>query len=198
LREGDLPAELLANPGVLVFHRTPELVVMVGGFVEGVAQARINAGSLGGPGEIPEQLRAAALLRAMASDKAVTLRAFPVPGALTSATASRIDPARGAGPRGPSPLARAVASAGHTGEGDEEGRSVMTATSDQVKGRAKEAAGVVTGDKDLEAEGKSDRLTGEAEEKIDHAKDEVEAVIDKTKDKVEDLADKTKDALHRK
>jgi uncharacterized protein YjbJ (UPF0337 family) len=74
----------------------------------------------------------------------------------------------------------------------------MSAKSDQVKGHVKEAAGVLTGDKDLESEGKTDRRTGEAEEKIDHAKDKVEEVIDSTKDKVEEGADKTRDALHRK
>jgi uncharacterized protein YjbJ (UPF0337 family) len=58
----------------------------------------------------------------------------------------------------------------------------MSAKSDQVKGHVKEAAGVVSGDKDLESEGKTDRRTGEAEEKIDHAKDKVEEVVDKTKD----------------
>jgi uncharacterized protein YjbJ (UPF0337 family) len=74
----------------------------------------------------------------------------------------------------------------------------MSAKSDQVKGHVKEAAGVLTGDKDLESEGKTDRRTGEAEEQIDHAKDKVEEVIDSTKDKVEEGADKTRDALHRK
>lgn len=63
----------------------------------------------------------------------------------------------------------------------------MSAKSDQVKGHAKEAAGILTGDEDLESEGKTDRLTGEAEEKIAHAKEKVDEVIDKAKD-----------ALHRK
>ena len=60
-----VPAVLLANHGVLVFHRTPELAILVGGIVEEAAQAGVNAGSLGGPIEIPEELRAAALQRAM-------------------------------------------------------------------------------------------------------------------------------------
>ena len=63
----------------------------------------------------------------------------------------------------------------------------MNAKSDQIKGHAKEAAGILTGDKDLESEGKTDRRTGEAEEKIDHAKH-----------KVDEMLDKTKDAMHRK
>jgi L-fuculose-phosphate aldolase len=59
------PAVLLANHGVLVFHRTPELAVLVGGVVEEAAQASINAQALGGPVVIAEELRAAALQRAM-------------------------------------------------------------------------------------------------------------------------------------
>lgn len=60
-----VPAVLLSNHGVLVFHRTPELAIVVGGVVEEAAQAGINSGSLGGPVEISEDLRAAALQRAM-------------------------------------------------------------------------------------------------------------------------------------
>lgn len=58
----------------------------------------------------------------------------------------------------------------------------MGAKSDQVKGHAKEAAGSLTGDKDLESEGKADRRAGKAKEKVDHAKDKVADVIDKAKD----------------
>src|SRR5487761_1279885 len=70
-----VPAVLLANHGVLVFHRTPELAIMVGGIIEEAAQAGINASGLGGPVEIPEHLRAAALQRAMAFDHAGTAHA---------------------------------------------------------------------------------------------------------------------------
>lgn len=62
------PAVLLANHGVLVFHRTVELAVLIGGVVEEAAQAAINAGSVGGPVEIVPGMRAAALQRAMAMD----------------------------------------------------------------------------------------------------------------------------------
>jgi uncharacterized protein YjbJ (UPF0337 family) len=74
----------------------------------------------------------------------------------------------------------------------------MGAESDQVKGQVKEAVGSLTGDKDLESEGKADRRAGEAKEKVDDAKDKVEEVIDTAKDKVEEVIDKTKDAAHRK
>jgi L-ribulose-5-phosphate 4-epimerase len=60
-----VPAVLLANHGVLVFHRSPELAVLVGGVVEEAAQAALNASLVGGPMVIPEDLRAAALQRAM-------------------------------------------------------------------------------------------------------------------------------------
>ena len=70
-----VPAVLLANHGVLVFHRTPELAIVVGGIVEEAAQAGINAAGLGGPVEIPDKLRAAALQRAMAFEAKGTTRA---------------------------------------------------------------------------------------------------------------------------
>ena len=70
-----VPAVLLANHGVLVFHRTPELAIMVGGIVEEAAQAGLNAAVIGGPVEIPEDLRAAALQRAMTFQSHGTIRA---------------------------------------------------------------------------------------------------------------------------
>jgi L-ribulose-5-phosphate 4-epimerase len=70
-----VPAVLLANHGVLVFHRTPELAILVGGVVEEAAQAGINASALGGPVEIPADLRAAALQRAMTFDSRGTVHA---------------------------------------------------------------------------------------------------------------------------
>jgi L-ribulose-5-phosphate 4-epimerase len=70
-----VPAVLLANHGVLVFHRTPDLAILVGSVVEEAAQAGINASGLGGPAEIPEDLRAAALQRAMTFDSRGTVHA---------------------------------------------------------------------------------------------------------------------------
>ncbi len=70
-----VPAVLLANHGVLVFHRTPELAIVVGGVVEEAAQAGINAVGLGGPVEIPAGLRVAALQRAMTFDRQGTVHA---------------------------------------------------------------------------------------------------------------------------
>lgn len=75
VEEAGSPAVLLANHGVLVFHRTPELAILVGGVVEEAAQAGINAAALGGPVQIPPDLRAAALQRAMTFDARGTVRA---------------------------------------------------------------------------------------------------------------------------
>ena len=70
-----VPAVLLANHGVLVFHRTPDLAILVGGVVEEAAQAGLNAARIGGPVEIPDEMRAAALQRAMAFDSRGTVHA---------------------------------------------------------------------------------------------------------------------------
>ncbi len=66
------PAVLLANHGVLVFHRSIDLVVLALGVVEEAAQAAINARAVGGPVAIPESMRAAALQRAMSFEAAGT------------------------------------------------------------------------------------------------------------------------------
>jgi L-ribulose-5-phosphate 4-epimerase len=70
-----VPAVLLANHGVLVFHRTPDLAILIGSVVEEAAQAGINAAGLGGPAEIPEGMRAAALQRAMTFEGRGTVHA---------------------------------------------------------------------------------------------------------------------------
>ena len=79
-----VPAVLLANHGVLVFHRTPDLAILTGSVVEEAAQAGLSSQGLGGPVEIPPELRAAALQRAMAFDSrgsvhAESLRSPPSP-----------------------------------------------------------------------------------------------------------------------
>jgi uncharacterized protein YjbJ (UPF0337 family) len=71
----------------------------------------------------------------------------------------------------------------------------MGATSDKVRGQAKQVAGVVTGDEELEAQGRTDRRVGQAEEKVDDAKDKAKDVLDDAKDSAEDLAHKAKDKL---
>lgn len=50
---------------------------------------------------------------------------------------------------------------------------------DDAKGRAKEAAGSLTGDKDLENEGKVDRATGSIKDAADKTADKVKDVFRK-------------------
>jgi L-fuculose-phosphate aldolase len=70
-----VPAVLLANHGVLVFHRTPDLAILVNGVVEEAAQAGINAAAIGGPQAIAESMRAAALQRSMSFEQQGTQHA---------------------------------------------------------------------------------------------------------------------------
>ena len=56
---------------------------------------------------------------------------------------------------------------------------MSSGTTDKVKGRVKEAAGALTGDKKLKNEGKADQAIG-------GAKNAAEKVLDKAKELVED------------
>jgi len=55
---------------------------------------------------------------------------------------------------------------------------MASGTMDKAKGRVKEAAGAVTDDKKLKAEGKLDQLAGKA-------KNAAETVVDKVKDAID-------------
>lgn len=55
---------------------------------------------------------------------------------------------------------------------------------DEVKGRAKEAAGALTGDKDLKNEGRTDQAAGKVQKGVDQATDAVSRAGDKVKDAV--------------
>lgn len=61
----------------------------------------------------------------------------------------------------------------------------MSGKTDQIKGRAKEAAGALLGDKRLEREGKIERVTGSAKEKakevVHNIKDKAKEVVNKAK-----------------
>jgi uncharacterized protein YjbJ (UPF0337 family) len=54
---------------------------------------------------------------------------------------------------------------------DQPTKETKMASKDEVKGRAKQAAGVLTGNKDLERQGKTDRVAGVVKEKVDVARD---------------------------
>ena len=57
-------------------------------------------------------------------------------------------------------------------------------TTDDVKGRVKEAAGDLTDNKDLKNEGKADRASGKVKDAIDDVKDKAEDAVDSIKDKL--------------
>jgi uncharacterized protein YjbJ (UPF0337 family) len=58
----------------------------------------------------------------------------------------------------------------------------MAGKTDQMKGKAKEAVGDLTGNKDLKSEGKADRHAGEVKEEVGKVEEKVEEGIDKVKD----------------
>ncbi|KQR99771.1 general stress protein CsbD [Williamsia sp. Leaf354] len=55
---------------------------------------------------------------------------------------------------------------------------------EELKGRGKEAAGSVTGDDELKAEGKGDQASADTKQKIADAADAVKGKIDDVKDKL--------------
>jgi len=75
--------------------------------------------------------------------------------------------------------------------------NIMAGKTEQVKGQAKEAVGSLTGNKDLQDDGKTDRQVGEVKEKVGHAKDKVEDAVEKVEHKVGEVIDGAKDAAHR-
>ncbi len=62
----------------------------------------------------------------------------------------------------------------------------MDGTTDDIKGRAKEAVGDLTDDRRMKREGRVDRASGKAKD-----------ALDDLGDKAEDLVDEVKDRLHR-
>jgi uncharacterized protein YjbJ (UPF0337 family) len=62
--------------------------------------------------------------------------------------------------------------------------SDASSTGDDLKGRAKEAIGDLTDDKDLKREGRTDRAAGTVKDKLSDAKDRLEDVVDDVKEKL--------------
>jgi len=60
----------------------------------------------------------------------------------------------------------------------------MAGTGDQIKGKAKQAAGDVTGDEELRQEGKVDETGGKVKDAVGDVKDAVEGVVDSVTDKL--------------
>ncbi len=74
----------------------------------------------------------------------------------------------------------------------------MGSKSDQMKGRIKEAVGVLADDDRLKREGRRDQAVGKVKEKVEQAaetvKDKVERAAEKVKDKAKRAVEKMKDA----
>lgn len=59
----------------------------------------------------------------------------------------------------------------------------MAGETDKAKGHVKEAAGDLSGDDEMEREGKLDRAAGSIKDKAESAKDKVGDMADKVRDK---------------
>lgn len=60
----------------------------------------------------------------------------------------------------------------------------MSGQADEMKGKAKEAIGVLTDDDDLQREGKTDQAAGKTKDKLEDAKDWADEKIDDVSDKL--------------
>ena len=60
----------------------------------------------------------------------------------------------------------------------------MGSNIDDAKGRVKEAAGALTDDKDLKAEGKADQVGAKVKEVVENVKERAESAIDAVKEKL--------------
>ena len=58
----------------------------------------------------------------------------------------------------------------------------MGSTTDKIKGRVKEAVGVLTDNDRLKREGQTDQVVGEVKEAAEKVKDKVARVVEKIKD----------------
>lgn len=58
---------------------------------------------------------------------------------------------------------------------------------DEIKGRAKEAAGDLAENTDLEREGKVDKAAGKTKGKLDDARDKLEGGVERAKEKAHDV-----------
>ena len=61
----------------------------------------------------------------------------------------------------------------------------MEGKMDELKGRAKEAAGDLTDNDRLQREGKADKAQGKVKQTIEDVKDKAEDVVDKVRDKID-------------
>jgi uncharacterized protein YjbJ (UPF0337 family) len=60
----------------------------------------------------------------------------------------------------------------------------MGANADEAKGRVKEAAGALTNDESLKAEGKADQIGAKVKDVLENVKDRAENAVDAVKEKL--------------
>ena len=81
-------------------------------------------------------------------------------------------------------MARRSSIAANDDRKNEEKVDEMDNDLDQAKGRIKQAAGDLTGNKDLKKEGKADEAAGKVKEFIEDTKDKAEGLVYRARDKV--------------
>lgn len=74
----------------------------------------------------------------------------------------------------------------------------MAGKIEKTKGKVKVAIGSLTGNKQLESEGKLDRAAGQAKEKIGRVKSKVDAAAEKAERKAVRATDSARDAARHK
>ncbi len=72
----------------------------------------------------------------------------------------------------------------------------MAINQDGIKGRAKIAAGAVTGNKDLENEGRIDRMAGEAKQQLDKAAGKAKELLGTGTSQASSWVDQAKSGVH--
>ena len=66
---------------------------------------------------------------------------------------------------------------------------------EEATGRVKEAAGALTGDEDLKAEGQADQAKAQAQQALNNAADKAKGVVKDVADAAEGVIDSVKDKL---
>lgn len=62
---------------------------------------------------------------------------------------------------------------------------VMPDNTDEAKGRAKQAVGALTGDEDLQREGRTDQTEGDVKDKIDGLADKAKGFVDDVRARID-------------
>ena len=73
----------------------------------------------------------------------------------------------------------------------------MSARTDEIKGRVKQAAGALFGNRRWEREGRADRRAAEAKRRVARTRGKVDEVLDEATGAVQDTIDTVKESWHR-